>query len=228
MTLTLNPGVNPSFTYEPDHQWVVDEVPYIKPYVQKVPRGLRPIRVVRASWAGLTQDQVEYFLSFFHEIKGSAGEFLWTPMDAVFSPLHRGPDLSQVTLAGAPASDRTYYVKFTWYDSATAKETKPSQVSSLLVLTGKVLIITVPIFPAGAPAFRVYAGTAQGSEWAQGHSTVGTWQEPATGLLTTTTLAPSTNTLKPTVKWTLLSSVRPQKISFNRWNLQLEFAELHA
>lgn len=225
MTMTFAPGVNPSFEYEVPHQWAVDEQAPIKPYVQTIPRALRPERRIVTDWI-LTRQEVEYILSFFHEIRGPAGEFYWTPLDPVFSPLHRAPDLAQVTKAGAPGAGRTYFVKFTWYDSTTGGETEASPVDSISVLSGNVVQVTVPVFPAGADRFRVYAGTVSGSEWLQAASSSRTWEEPITGLLTLTALAPEANSLKVPMKCALVGDVSPVKKTANRYGLRLEFREL--
>jgi len=228
MSLTFAPGVNPEFPFGLEPIWNVDEIPAIKPYVARVPRGLREISTASLVYPALTRRQKEYILSFFRELRGPASDFLWTPPDAVDGPLHRGPDLDQVTLAGAPGSSRNYIVKFTWYDPATGQETEASPVSTITVTSGKVLVITVPVFPLGVSAFRVYAGTVLDSEWTQGYSTLRTWTEPVTGLLTTTSLAPGANNLKPAMKWAFLRMSKPQKVTSNRWRMQLDFLQLHA
>jgi hypothetical protein len=225
MTLTFDPGVNPSFVLPVEHDYPVDEQGAIKPYVQTIPLGLRAQRTIVADWKGLTRDQVDYFLSFFHEIRGPAGNFFWTPPDSVASPLHRGPDLAQVVASGAPGA-RTYFVKFTWYNSSSGQETKASPVSSISLLAGRVVQVTAPIFPAGVDRMRVYAGTVEGTEWLQVASASRTWTEPITGLLTLTSLAPAANNLRPAILWRLVGSLTPEKASANRYNMKTQFQEM--
>jgi hypothetical protein len=224
--LTFAPGVNPSHPYTVPRDVPLDETGAIKPYVQVVPRSLRGIRVFQCSWIALSKEQWDYFESFFEDVKYGAGVFYWTPMDSVRTPAHRGPDLSQVTLGGAPASSRAYSVRFTWHDNVSGQESKPSPATALTVTSGKVLVVQAPVLPTGVPAIRVYASTTPGAEQLQGFSTVRTWQEPITGLLTGTASPPTTNNLKPLVKCRLVSGLQPQKSGADRFNLQTEFMEV--
>lgn len=224
--LTFSPGLNPSHPYTVPRDIPLDETGAIKPYVQVVPRSLRGIRVFQCSWIALSKDQLDYFLSFFEDVKYGAGVFLWTPMDAVYTPNHRGPDLTQVTLGGAPASSRAYSVKFTWYDNVSGQESKPSPAAALTVTSGKVLVVTSPVLPMDVPAIRVYASVTAGAEQLQGFSTTRIWQEPITGLLTGTASPPATNNLKPLIKCRLVSGLSPQKSGADRFNLNTEFMEV--
>jgi hypothetical protein len=223
--LIFAPGVNPSFVFEPSSEYPVDEGQAIKPYGQVRPLTLRAVRQLALNYLGLTRDQLDYIESFFHELRGSATAFFYTPPDAVPSPAHRGPDLSSATAGALDA--RTVYARFTWYDNVTGQESKPSPLASISLLASKVLVLTAPIFPSGVPAMRIYASTVQGSEVLQAFSLSRIWQEPPSGLLTLTSAPPSSNNLKPRIKWRLIGRVAPQKVSANRYNLRLDFGEQH-
>lgn len=223
MTMTFSPGVNPSYSYSVDRAWPHHEYEFQKPWISRVPLTLRPVRTIRATYVGLTKTQLDYFLSFFRETIGPVEHFYWPAQDVVTAPAHRGPDLSQVT-SGA-LSERTYYVKYSWYDPTGGDETTPSPTESLTVAANKVLLITVPVFPSGVPAFRVYASEVEGTEWSQGHSTERTWQEPDTGLVTATTLSLSVNSLQPDLTVTLASDVKVVKTSANRYSVELVLRE---
>lgn len=225
MTLTLAPAVGPSFPLEPEHDWPCDEQIPIKPYATIIPKTIRSLRRLSPEWRGLTADQVDYFLSFFSELRGAGGVFWWTPPDPVQSPLSRGPDLTQVLRSGAPSSPRTYYVTFTWYASGTGLETKPSPASTITVQAGYVASVAVPVIPMGADRVRIYAGTVAGLEYLQASSSSRIWEEPITGLLTLTALAPMVNALRAPILWRLTGKVRPIRISSNRFTLRLDFLE---
>jgi len=222
--LEFAPPRNPSFPLSVQNEWPTDETAAIKPYVQVLPRTIRPVRTVSAQWTGLSREQLDYFESFFHEVKGGAGIFTWRNLDPTFNPLHRGPDLAQVAAGGAPGA-RDYSVLYTWYDNLSGQETKPSPASSISVLDGNVITVAVPVFPAGVPAIRVYASETPGTEVLQAFATERTWIEPTTGLLTGTSSPPATNTLKPLLKWRLTGPYRPERRGANRYDLALELME---
>lgn len=227
MTLTFDPGTTPEMPFTRPLQWPVDEQGFIKPYYQALPKALNPVQApVSTIWV-LTQDQWEYVESFFREIGGPAGDFFWTPPRPISGPMHRGPDLSEVTVGGAPGSTRTYWARYTWFHPTLGVETKPSPASSLEVQAGNVLRVTVPIFPIRVPAFRIYVGTVEGSEWAQGYSTVRTWDEPTTGIVEPTTAPPSANNFKVPQHWGLVGGIEPPLVTSNRYRVELRFRELH-
>jgi len=224
--LTFAPAVNPSFGEPEDIQWPHIRQEPIKPYDVVIPTAIRSERFIPVLWKAVAEDVLNYIESFFDEILGPSSAFLWTPPDRIRSPLHRGPDLDQLTIAGAPGSDRNYRVRYTWFDPTTSQETKPSPVSTFTAQAGKVLTVTVPTFPNTVKAFRVYAGTVVGDEWRQAaHSTIRTWQEPLAGLITITSLAPTSNTLKPARQFRMVGGLRKRKISAGRWELAAQFQE---
>lgn len=222
--LEFAPPRNPSFPSSHPHEWPADETGFIKPYVQVLPRTIRAVRTVTFQWTGLSREQLDYFLSFFHELKGGAGIFLWRTPDPSFNPVHRGPDLAQVAAGGAPGA-RSYSVLYTWYDNVSGQETKPSPASEISLSSGNVAVLTVPIFPIGVPAIRVYASETPGSEVLQAFATSRTWTEPVTGLLTGTSSPPTANTLKPLLKWRLIGPYRPERKGANRFDLSLDLME---
>lgn len=222
---TFAPGVNPSFPWQAPRSWPHDRQDPIKAYVRTIPKTIRPIRRVAPTWKGLTADQRDYILSFFHRHQGPASIFWWTPPDTVESPLDAGPDLAQVTRTGAPAGPRTYSIKFTWYSTTEALETKPSPPASISMAGGRVVQVTPPYRPAGCDAFRVYAGTVVGSEWYQADCSALTWEEPIAGLVISTFLAPEANNCRVPILWTLSGEVEPVKDAANRWTITLEFLE---
>jgi hypothetical protein len=227
MTLEFLPGINPSFQVPTEHDWPVSSFTPEKPYEQIIPLGIRPVREVQVTYLGVTADQRDYFLSFFHSIQGQAGIFIWRSTDPVWCPLHAGPTLDQEIKAGAPGGARTYYVRHTWYDSVTGQETKPSPASVQTVVGGSVLDVEVPYLPAGVTAWRVYAHETAGEECLQ-DTISGTrqWVEPITGMVTLTPQAPAVNTLRPALKWRLVGKLRETKYRSSRWQIAMTWMEV--
>lgn len=89
----------------------------------------------------------------------------------------------------------TYYVKTTW--TAAHGETLPSTEVSLTVAANNILTVTQSSSaPAGALGFNIYVSTSSGTETRQNSSPIGvtgTWQEPASGLISGAAL-PTANT----------------------------------
>lgn len=223
-TPTFDPPVGPSFELPLEVAWDADETEFVKPYVQVVPRNELAIRAFDLQWNLLTRAQRDYIQSFFHRHRGPATPFYWTPTDPVFAPEDDGPEVDQV--AGGSLSERTYYVRFSWYDSTTGQETTPSPAKSITVQSSYLLSVTVPRFPSRVTAWRVYVGTVADYEYLQAYDIDRTWTEPSGGITEPTSLPPSVNTLKPAAKWRLLGTVRERKRSANRFSLSLRIGEV--
>lgn len=227
MTLTFDPGRGPSREFEASYSSGADVQPYIKPYLQTIPRT--PTEMVAGvwTWEGLPQAIRDYFLSFFREIKWEAGEFLWAPPGLVSAPVHRGPDLSSVAVGGAPGSPRSYHVRYTWFNPSTGQESNASPSSALVVASDWLLRVTVPIFPPGVEAFRVYVATTAGAEGLQAYSAERTWQEPIGGIVGGNAGPPASSTLRPVLKWRLTGPLREIQRG-NRFTIALPVELLHA
>lgn len=224
--LTLAPGRGPSYVLPIDSDFPAQRQEPIDPAGLKViPDAIRETTTYRTIWLGLTQDQRDYFLSFFREINGSADQFFWQGPDRVPSPLHRGPDLNNLTVGGAPASPRDYSVQYTWYDPTTSRETKPSPVSSVTIAAGDLLEVTLPIFPNGVAEARIYVEEDPAAPSLQGTSQVRIWVEPIAGIVPGGDLPPAVNDLLLTLVWRLAGLLRWSKRSFERWDLSFDLTE---
>lgn len=221
----FSPGVNPSFMVQVNSEWPVQTFSPTKPYDQVVPLGVRPVREFNLTWRGLTRDQYDYFMSFFHSIGGQAGVFAWRTTDAVFSPRHAGPTLDEES--GGSLAQRTYYVKYTWYDSVTGQETVASPSTSNTVQANYVLTVEIPHMPAGVTEWRVYAHETSGSECLQA-TVSGTrfWTEPVTGMVTLTDTPPVLNDYYPLLHWRLVGGLPMVKYRSGRWMCEMTWREV--
>jgi len=227
MTLLFDPGRGPSRFSETEISHGADSQRYIKPYVQVIPRTITEMVAGTWTWEGAPVAIRDYIRSFFSEIKTEAGEFLWVPPGTVPAPAHRGPDLTSAAVTGAPGSPRSYHVLATWYNPSTGQESTASPRSSLVVSSDWLLRVTMPTFPNGVEAFRVYAGTTAGAEGLQAHSTARTWQEPLGGIVTGNPGPPASSTLRPAHKWRLTGPMREAQRG-NRYDIALSMELLHA
>lgn len=193
------PARAPSINYSEPQQFNVKRSKMHAGYETFHVRSLRSLRRAVAEWTALDQDEHDYIVSFFQQFDGNVGAFQWKSPDAVPSPSGEEPALSAVS--GGTLSSRTIYVRFTWY-SSTAGETKPSKTASLAVPANNFLKANVSVFPAGVDSWRVYASETEGSEELQATiSDSRSWTQSAA--LGSGASPPSSNTLKPTLKWFL-------------------------
>jgi len=223
--ITFDPGAAPAYSYGVAHAWPTSETRFEKPYAVREQRTIRPIRAYRHVWPGMTRAQLDYTLSFFHEV--GAGEFLWRPIDPQWGPRHRAPDLDGVDLAGNPASARDYDVAFSWYEPTDDTETPPSPSGSIHLESGFVVAVTVPIFPLGVSAARIYAADTGGQLYSQGYTTERLWTQPQADIQTLTDIPRTVGTLRPAVRCYLAEDFEPVRRGPSRWQVQLTFQELH-
>lgn len=220
---TFSPSRNPSYDVVEQGELPVTSYSSIKGYDQRRPLGLWERRIFQLSWVSLAEDELNEIISFFSTLKDADGDyaageaFYWTPIRAVESPTGDEPKLEQVS--GGSLSGRTYYVKYTWYNSSSTQETKASGTSSLAISANYLCKVTAPVFPNGVDRVRIYASETQGSEKLETTSSSRTWTEPVTGLVGTGGTAPTSNNLKPAIKFVLASAIpRPQFVA-GRWRL---------
>jgi hypothetical protein len=157
---------------------------------------LRPKRRFQLQWNAAVQSEVESIRSFFRDINGPAGAFLYSPADPIPAP-HRSGDPAEST-AGS-LSLRTYYWVITWVTASG--ETGPSPEGTFQVSANKLLNITVPkFFYKSITKCRVYVGTSSGSYQLQNEVTTsgGTFIQNSTGLVGGAA-PPTSNTAKETV-----------------------------
>jgi hypothetical protein len=221
----FDPGIAPSFSPSTDWNWPVLQFDPVKPYEQVIPLGLRPVREYSVGFKALTVQQRNYILSFFHSIGGPAGAFSWVTPDLIWAPEFSALVLTQVS--GGALAQRTYQVRYTWYDDSTSGETTACAASSITVAANYLLKVTVPPPPTGAPGWRVYAHETLGSECLQASVLDTTiWTEPVGGLVTGTGLPPTENTLQPPLLWRLVGGLQEQKIRANRWAMSFTIREV--
>lgn len=225
-TRTFAPDPGPSFVVPLTWEWRTVRQEAIKPYTRTIPTFQLPVRRFDLNWRICTKALRDYVVSFFHRGLGSADDFYWTPPDPVWAPEDSGPDLDSTS--GGSLSQRTYYVKHTWYDSTTGQETTASPASTITVPANYLLEVSVPIYPCGVGAWRVYASETQGDERLQAYATSRTWTEPVSGLVPDSAMVPTTNTLKPATRWRLVGSLQERKITANRYSLDLQLEEFWA
>jgi hypothetical protein len=235
--MEFNPGVQPAFpsTWDVEHPSSRDN-PIKKRYGQSIPTSVRPLRTFSLRYQALSRAQLDYILSFFHEIQGDSsggvdgGIFTWRPPVRTFDPSHRGPDLDQVTLSGAPAGARTYRVGYTWRTSeadpdGNQQESKMSPVSELVVQGGNVLTVTTPVFPNGAESTGIYAVESPDPPRLQVDSVERRWSEDFNGLVPAGALPPAESNLAPLIRCSLIGNYSPSKFRALAHSLTLTFAE---
>jgi hypothetical protein len=177
---------------------------------------------VRLHWNTIPESEKDYIESFVQGLEGTNGPFWWTPLDKIPTPSGMSAALSQ--FSGGAISTTTYYVRFTWYDSAGG-ETAQSAQSSILMSTNFYMRVKVPPFPTYCEGWRIYAHESSGSECLQATITTSrTWDQSA-ALSTGTATPPASNTLSVPVKWLLAGGVNKTKIRYGRWSMDLEFIE---
>lgn len=220
---TFDPPRKPSYEVLETGSLPVSTTNSIKGWEQRRPLHISERRTYNLSWIALKQDDLDWILSFFNSLKDDDGDygigqpFYWTPIRSVPTPSGDSPKLEQVS--GGTNSQRTYYVKYTWYNNTSTQETKESDTASLLISANYLCKITVPIFPAGADRVRIYASETEGAEKLEQTTADRTWTEPVGGLVGTGGTAPSTNNLKPAIKWVQVGTVpRPQPVA-GAWRL---------
>lgn len=100
---------------------------------------------------------------------------------------------------------RTYSVKYTIVDSTGAESSASANATPIVVPANFLLVVNSPVFPipsavgVGYSQYKVYASTVVGNECVQNSNTAITsgsnFTEPTSGLVTTTSLAPTLNSL---------------------------------
>lgn len=227
MTLPLfNPGVNPSFQVPWSQEWPVSTIKPVKPYDVVMPSTVNPVSTFQFQYPGLTAAQKEWISSFFRRIGGPSGAFEMRPLDPIDSPLDGGLVLDQIADAGAPAEQRTYYVRFAWYDAVSGEETMASPAEAITIASGSLLVVSIPTFPVGVDSWRVYASETEGEECLQGASSASSWTESVSGLVTLSARPRATNNLKPLLKWRLAEGLQWTKTRAGRFSLAMTLAEV--
>lgn len=113
------------------------------------------------------------------------------PLRRQLAPQPAAPLLS-TAVAGALLA-RTYFVVTTYFNPATG-ETTVSPEATITIPLNSVLVVTSPAARSGFTQYRVYAGTAPGTETLQATVNLGTtFTEPVTGLVAGAT-PPTVNT----------------------------------
>lgn len=222
---TFDPELGPSYPYPPVSTVLADAIQTDRAYPHVLTKSIRKPKRIPLQWNRLSDDQLEYIMSFLEtELEGGMGPFYWTPAHKVPSPSGSAPVLSQV--AGGALSGRTYYVRYTWYDSSYG-ETKQSAQASLAVNANYYLVVTVKPVPNRVSGWRLYAHESSGSECLQDTITTGrTWTQSA-ALVTGTATPPSTNTLTTPLLWILASQeITPRKIGAESWSLAFDIMEV--
>lgn len=224
---TFAPSIGPSYTLPARLEWDGEfQLPRKASYGVFVPFGPKPERFWDLGWSVMEQGELDYVLSFFHDLGGPAEPFHWTPPVKVWAA-HRAPD-ADTRVSGALGS-RTYDARFTWYDSDTGQESTPSPAVNFAVPANEVLELTLPKFPSGVSKARIYAGDELDDMWLQpAVAETRFWVEPDTGLVSATSLAPSTNTLALTGIYQLVEqTLQHRMIGPGKWSLQLTIGERH-
>ncbi len=117
----------------------------------------------------------------------------WDQTPGGFIPPPSDPALS--TVAGGALTASTDYVVLTY--TTPYGETTQSEVGTITVADGYLLVVGSPIGLPGVSGWNLYAGTALGSYALQNTTpiAIGTsWTEPTTGILTAGTAPPGFNT----------------------------------
>lgn len=113
------------------------------------------------------------------------------PLRRQLSPQPAAPLLS--TAAAGALLARTYFVVTTYFNPATG-ETTVSPEATITIPLNNVLVVTSPAARSGFTQYRVYVGTAPGTETLQATVNLGTnFTEPNTGLVAGAT-PPTVNT----------------------------------
>jgi hypothetical protein len=221
---TFDPPIGPSFEFTISGKRPQESTPSIKGWEQRRPTGIWELRVATLAWKSLSQTELDYILSFFCTLKDDSGDyaadspFYWTPPKAVMAPEGDSPKLEQVS--GGSLNLRTYYVGYTWRNNTLSQETTMSASASLAISTNYICKVTLPIYPPEVDRTRVYATSgAEGTEKLEATlSGARTWTEATTGLVGSGAAPPSTNNLKPPIKWVLQGDRIPRTmISAARW-----------
>lgn len=221
---TFAPSRNPSFPVNTLHAIREDRQRTSKGYDIGRPMGVRPLRRLPLEWLGLSLNQLHEILSFFYGLNGSTGPFFWSPTDKVISPNGVVPVLGQVA-GGSLTGQGTYFVKFTWYNTASAQETLPSKEASFSVSDNFLLTVDVPVFQMGVTEWRVYVGSSSGDNQLQaGTETERRWTMPASGPIAGAQ-PPTENTLALPLLWKLDGDLEEQKSQANRFRLRATFQE---
>ncbi len=219
---TFSPTLGPSYPYSEPRAIPVDIIPMESGTQQVRAVGLTELRRARYDQAVSTDDR-DYVMSFIHGLEGGVGPFWWTPPNKVPSPSGIDPTLTQI-LGGAIA-ERTYYVRFTWYDAASG-ETKQSGQSSLTVAANYYLVVAIPAVPTEVDGWRLYAHETSGSECLQATvTTARTWTQSA-ALSTGTATPPATSTLSQAVKWLVSGDVTDTRISTTLYRVAFDMVEI--
>ena len=219
--LTFDPPRAPTYPgqYQPDARVV--QAQSEKGYVRSRPHGIDDPLVAPISWRGAGRSTYDYLASFFADVRAAA--FLWQPYWYERVPVHRGPALSAV--AGGSLSARTYFVAWSWRNSADAGETTVSAESTLAVPANELLKVALPVFPTMADEARIYAGTSSGSLTLQTTLDDRSWTEPTSGLVAGAS-PPTENTLRRPLIWVVDTAPIFRPIRCNRWDIDVTFREV--
>lgn len=224
---TFSPPVGPSFVFAVRHQRRVRSFHSEAGYERITVENLRDPRLVRVQWNALTLDQLDETLSFFDQFEGRGGPFYWKlpAVRPVRSPLGLSPILD-VTTSGS-LLERNYYVAFSWYSSTLTQETRISAESMKVVDDNQLIVVSVPIYPAGVDRARIYASETSGSLTLQATITTTEWTEPGTGLVAGAS-PPTSNNLVPLIPWVVASHEVVEAIVHpSIYRLDMEFLEQH-
>lgn len=196
-----------------------------KPYDVFVPSGDKPVEGWQIGWKFARRPTHDYVVSFFHDIGGPAEMFFWTPPVKHWSPSSRAPDSGQV--AGGSLSGRTLDYAFTWFDVASGQESLPSPVGTATFSANNLAVLTIPRYPAGVKAARIYVATSELEDLSlQGYITGSTWTEPAGGHNPDQGVPPTAATLYTQALFKLRGGVERQYIDVDLWAITLRFFQM--
>ena len=219
------PPIAPSLPYSYRLDRRVKVFRSLKGYEQVSPRAKLPMRTENPVWREISDDAIDYIISFFEQFEGQGGPFYWRPPKKIPSPLGNGPVLSKVS--GASGSGASYSFLYAWHDATSGTTTKASQSRTITRSAGELVHLQVPTLPRGVDSVKIYAGATPGTETLEDTITETTWTEPTSGFPAGGGADPeTTNGLRPLLRWVLMSDIEPtMSRSCNAWNLELLFAE---
>lgn len=221
-TPVFNPSFGPSFPVGLELSFPHTVQQDINGYGVVMPQSLRPRMAASLEYQAITDAQLAEIMSFFTLINGPQTPFVWAPPRSFWSPSAMTPTLDSTP--GGALPQRTYYVRFTWYDPTTGQETAGSLTASILVPANEFLTVALPLIPLSVPAARIYASETQGDERSQGHITAPTWTQGG-ALGSPNITVPTASDLQTSVTWRLASGVTYSLRRANRWAVSLRFEE---
>ena len=218
------PPQNPSFEYVENAQFRTRSTRTVAGYERQRPRIVVAPRAAVLNWSVTDRTNVEYVRDFYHRHRGRGRVFEFRSLNDEASPTSEPPNVGEVA-GGALTSQPPYFAAFSWYNGVESLESLPSPEATFTVQDNFLLTVTVPPFISGADSWRVYVGTTTGDLDLQATETSRTWTMPTGGLIVGAS-PPTTNTLKPLLRWTFADRLTWRKIRTNRFRMQVEINEV--